>query len=148
MDSAMRRLPILALTVAFCGALLTGGAEAGCLRHVHNRSPYTLVVTNSDGSAATVRPRSTGSIRLIEPGQVDVAAFCTGSGAEAPVLQRSFSYEAVQDRCFFEVGHRFFDRELGNGFLPRRADAPFALNNPRQGDLVLFSRGEACLPTR
>lgn len=146
MDNAMRRLPILALAAALGGTLLTGAAEAGCLRHVHNRSPYTLVVTQTDGSSATVRPRSTGSIRMIEPGQVDVAAFCPGAGA--PFLQRSFSYEAVQDRCFFEVGHRFFDRELGNGFLPRRSDAPFTLNNPRQGDLVLFSRADACLPLR
>lgn len=146
MDNAMRRLPILALAATLGGTLLTGTAEAGCLRHVHNRSPYTLVVTQGDGASATVPPRSTGSIRMIEPGQVDVAAFCPGAGG--PILQRSFSYEAVQDRCYFEVGHRFFDRELGNGFLPRRSDAPFTLNNPRQGDLVLFSRGDACLPRR
>jgi len=146
MNTAMRRLPFLALTAFLGSTFLAGTAEAGCGRHVYNRSPYTLMVTQTDGSSITVRPRSIGSIRMVEPGQVDVAAFCPGAGA--PILQRSFSYEAVQDRCFFEVGDRFFDRELGNGFLPRRSDAPFTLNNPRQGDLVLFSNGDACLPLR
>lgn len=147
MSNAVRTFPILALA-AVGGLLLSATAEAGCLRHVHNRSPYTLVVTQADGSSTTVRPRSTGSVRMDGPGAVDVAAFCSIAGAGAPILQQSFSYEAVQDRCFYEVGHRFFEQELGNGFLPRRSEAPFTLNNPRQGDLVLFAGGEACLPLR
>lgn len=130
------------------GGALSSGASADCLRSVHNRSPYTLVVTQHDGLSMTLRPRSTGAVRLSGPGSVEVAAYCSGADAGAPILRRSFDYQAVQDRCFYEVGHGFFEGELGNGFLPRASDTPFALNNPRQGDLVLFARGSECLPPR
>ena len=136
---------MLAVTL---GSTLSTAASADCLRSVHNRSPYTLVVTLNDGLSMTVHPRSTGAVRLSGPGSVEVAAYCSGADASAPILRRSFDYQAVQDRCFYAVGHPFFERELGNGFLPRASDTPFALNNPRQGDLVLFARGSECLPTR
>lgn len=133
---------------AALGSTLSNEASADCLRSVYNRSPYTMVVTQGDGLSFTVRPRSTGSVRLAGSGKVDVLAYCSGADLRQPVVERSFDYQAVQDRCFYEVGHRFFQNELGNGFLPSRSERPFALNNPKQGDLVLFSRGEECLPPR
>lgn len=138
---------VLALAVAL-GSALSSEASAACSRHVYNRSPYTLVVSQGNGPSFTVRPGSTGSVRLAGSGKVDVSAYCSGADLRQPVVQRSFDYQAVQDRCFFEVGHRFFQNELGNGFLPSRSERPFAVNNPKQGDLVLFSRGEECLPPR
>ncbi|WP_375408804.1 hypothetical protein [uncultured Methylobacterium sp.] len=123
-------------------------AHADCLRHVINRSPLVLLVSQDGGPSVTVRPRSSRSIRLSAPGQLDLAAYCSPSGLGAPVAQRSFTYNVVLDRCSFEIGYGFFERELGVGFLPRRGTAPFTLNNPKQGDIVLAADRSACLGPR
>ena len=147
MGSSKQWLCKFVLATAFGGAL-SSAASADCLRHIYNRSPYALVVTQNEGPSFSVRPRSSGAFRLAGPGKIDVAAFCSGADLRQPVVQQSFEYQAVLDRCFFEVGNRFFQNELGNGFLPSRSVAPFTLNNPQQGDIILFSRGEECLPQR
>lgn len=134
----------LFLLITLEGAL-SSVAEADCLRHIYNRSPYTLVVTQDEGASFSMRPGTTGSIRLATSGKVDVAGYCSNAISGAPVVQGSFAYEANLDRCYFQVGRRFFNRELGNGFLPRSSDAPFALNNPKQGDLVLYVPQSQCL---
>ncbi len=133
---------------AALGGTLSSVAEADCLRHVYNRSPYTLVVTQEAGASFSVRPRSTASFRLAMSGTVGVAAYCGPADVGAPVVQDSFAYTAILDRCYFQVGDTFFDRELGNGFGPRLSDAPFTLNNPKQGDLALYVPQSQCLAPR
>lgn len=124
-------------------------AEASCLRTVANRSALTLVVSQAGGLPVTVRPRASRALRLDGPGEVSVAGYC-GAGRRGfvpvgpPVIARSFPVTAVQDRCFYEVGIGFFERELGSGFLPREGTEPFALNTPRQGDLALGPLVPSC----
>lgn len=127
---------------------LTVEADADCIRQVINRSPLALVVSQDGGPSVTVRPRSSRSIRLSAPGKLDLAAYCSPSSLGQPVAQRSFTYDVVLDRCSFEIGYGFFEQELGVGFLPRRGTAPFTLNNPKQGDIVLAADRSACLGSR
>ncbi|MFD0936707.1 hypothetical protein ACFQ12_16185, partial [Methylobacterium trifolii] len=68
------------------------------------------------------------------PGTIALSASC---GAGAPVAEAVFDYEAVQDRCFVRLGDRLFSRQLGAGFWGAQGTAPFTVNTPRQGDLVL-----------
>ncbi|MCJ2034010.1 hypothetical protein [Methylobacterium sp. J-068] len=142
------------LTLSFL-VLSSGGAAADCLRHVYNRSPLVLVATQDGGPSFVVRPGSSRTIRLSGPGKLDLAGYCAplGRGDDlaslgAPAVQSSFGYQAVLDRCFFEFGHDFFDRELGRGFLPYDGTQPFTLNNPKQGDIVLTTDQATCLPRR
>ena len=128
--------------------ILSVPANADCIRQVINRSPLALVVSQDGGPSVTVRPRSSRSIRLSAPGKLDLAAYCSPSSLGQPVAQRSFTYDVVLDRCSFEIGYGFFEQELGVGFLPRRGTAPFTLNNPRQGDIVLAADRSTCLPTQ
>lgn len=130
--------------VAAALASLSLPADAGCLRQVYNRSPFALLVTQDGGPSFMVRPRSSRSIRLSAPGKLDLTAYCSSSGLGAPLAQQSFTYQVVLDRCFFETGPGFFQQELGPGFLPREGTAPFTLNNPKQGDVVLAADGSAC----
>jgi hypothetical protein len=75
-------------------------------------------------------------VRLSRPGQIDVSAYCGIPGGE-PVLHRTFDYEAVLDRCFVRFGDDLFVPQLGRGFFGTQETAPFTVNNPRQGDIVL-----------
>lgn len=146
----IRSLPSL---VGLASLAIVGGgqsfAEASCIRQVTNRSVLTLVVSQEGGPAVTVRPGTSRTIRLDGPRPVEVAAYC-GIGprgevpAGPPAIQRSFAVTAVQDRCFYEIGIGFFERELGVGFLPRFGTEPFALNAPRQGDLALGPAVAVC----
>ncbi|WP_019903269.1 hypothetical protein [Methylobacterium sp. 77] len=148
----IRSTPLLAGLASFM-VLATGVglAEASCLRQVANRSRLTLVVGQAGGPAVTVRPGTSRKIRLDGPAPVDVSAYC-GVGLRAgvalgqPVIQRSFAVTAVQDRCYFEIGRGFFERELGPSFFPREGTEPFALNTPRQGDLALGPTGGPACP--
>ena len=142
---------------ALCAAsLLMGaaGAAADCVRTVHNRSPLVLVASQDGGPSFSVRPGRSRSIRLSRPGTLNLAGYCGRPGLRgdpaalgAPVVQETFGYQAVLDRCYFEFGHDFFANELGRGFAPYETTRPFALNNPRQGDIVLHTDRSACLPT-
>ncbi|MCC0807922.1 hypothetical protein FPV16_17190 [Methylobacterium sp. W2] len=130
-----------------------GTAEASCLRQVANRSTLTLVVGQGVGPAVTVRPGTSRTIRLDGPAPVEISGYCGGvlrGGVPLgqPVLQRSFAVTAVKDRCFYEVGNGFFERELGPSFFPREDAGAFALNNPRQGDLAIGPSAESCAAIR
>jgi hypothetical protein len=135
----------LAMTVLLMAGAWSSEAAAACTRQIINRSAYVLTVSQNGGPVFTIRPRAARSIRMSEPGSIDFAAHCPGSRLSrlapadpaASVAQASFSYNAVLDRCYFEIGLGFFDNELGRGFFPRADSQPFALNNPRQGDIVL-----------
>lgn len=144
------RLKSLAAGFATLVVLVTGfsEAEASCLRKVANRSTLTLVVGQGDGGAVTVRPGTLRTIRLDGSAPVDVTGYCDvprrGAPFGQPVVQRSFPVTAVMDRCFYEIGNGFFERELGPSFFPRDDTGAFALNTPRQGDLALGPSGEFC----
>ncbi|KQP94260.1 hypothetical protein ASF60_12395 [Methylobacterium sp. Leaf113] len=139
-------VPMAALIVG------AGTASADCIRHVYNRSPLVLVGSQAGGPSFTIRPGTSRAIRLSGPGGLDLAGYCApygrGDGDPAafgpPAVQTALRYTAVLDRCYMEIGHDFFDRELGRGFLPRRDTAPFTVNNPKQGDVVLYTDTAVC----
>ncbi|GJD40622.1 hypothetical protein OICFNHDK_3094 [Methylobacterium bullatum] len=152
-------MPIRA-TLVFAGlasftvlATGVGTAEASCLRQVTNRSTFTLVVGQEGSPTVTVRPGTSRTIRIDGPAPVDISGYC-GRGLRGgvplgqPVLRRSFAVTAVKDRCFYQVGNGFFERELGPSFFPREDAGAFALNNPRQGDLALGPSAAACAAIR
>ncbi len=147
MLSSMRWLCVAAGSAALM-TTLSIPADADCIRQVYNRSPLALVVSQDGGPSFSVRPRSSRTIRLSATGKLDVAAYCSPTDLGEPVAQRSFSYNVVLDRCYFQLGYGFFEQQLGVGFLPRRGTSPFTLNNPRQGDVVLAADRSACLPTQ
>ncbi|AWN48544.1 hypothetical protein DK419_21115 [Methylobacterium terrae] len=128
-------------------ALLAGGigaAEAGCVRHVVNRSPYFAVASRNGGPSVGIPPHSSRSIRMLAPGRVDIAAYCAARGPRgrlvpvgAPVARDSYTFTAVLDRCYYDLGLMGF----GQG-----GTEPFVLNNPRDGDLVVGPFGPACPP--
>jgi hypothetical protein len=143
----------LATTVLLMAGAWSSEVSAGCTRQIINRSGYVLAVSQNGGPAFTVRPHTARAVRLSDPGSLDLTAHCPGSrlsglAPAASVAEASFSYNAVLDRCYFEIGPDFFDRELGRGFLPRADTQPFALNNPRQGDIVLEPFAAACPSVR
>lgn len=152
MRSRTQRLSEVAVS-AILLSTLAGVANADCMRHVYNRSAYVLVGVQDGGEAFTIRPGSSRTVRYSAPGTLDLSAYCDAGGRMgdpaalgAPVAQRSFSYNAVLDRCAFELGYGFFEPELGVGFLPRRGTQPFTLNNPKQGDVVLAAGAAECSP--
>ena len=55
---------------------------------------------------------------------------------------------AVIDRCYIRFGDGFFEDQLGGGFFARKDTAPLALNNPRQGDLVVGPQAGGCAVER
>ena len=85
-------------------------------------------------------------VRFARPGQIDIAAYCgVPAAGGTPVTQRTFDYEAVLDRCFVRFGGDLFVPQLGRGFIGLQETAPFTVNNPRQGDIVLGPAvGSAC----
>lgn len=120
-------------------------ASADCLRRIYNRSTYVLVARQDGGPPATLLPGRSLPVRLSRPGQIDISAYCGRPEAGgAPITQASFDYEAVLDRCFVRFGSdEFFASQLGRGFFGTQETAPFTVNNPRQGDIVL---GPSALP--
>lgn len=127
------------VVLGLAGAVsVTSAASAGCLRRVYNRSNLVLVARQDGGPPITLLPGRSVPVRLSHPGQIDISAYCgvPGAGA-APVLERTFDYEAVIDRCFVRFGGDAFIPQLGRGFIGLQETAPFTVNNPRQGDIIL-----------
>lgn len=128
-------------------ALLAGGisaAEAGCLRRVVNRSPYFAVASRNGGPSVGIPPHSSRAIRMLAPGRVDIAAHCAARGPRRrlvpvgpPVAQDSYTFTAVLDRCYYDLGLMGF----GQG-----GTEPFVLNTPQQGDLTVGPFASACPP--
>ncbi|MCJ2116643.1 hypothetical protein MKK65_08660 [Methylobacterium sp. J-001] len=134
------------LVLGLAGTIaVVSDASADCLRRIYNRSTYVLVARQDGGPPATLLPGQSLPVRLSRPGQIAISAYCglPGSGA-GPVTQASFDYEAVLDRCFIRFGSdEFFASQLGRGFFGTQETAPFTVNNPKQGDIVL---GPSALP--
>ncbi len=94
-------------------ALLAGGisaAEAGCLRRVVNRSPYFAVASataaRASASRRTPRGRSAccpgpgrhrGPLRRTRPARAP-------RPGRPPVAQDSYTFTAVLDRCYYDLG--------------------------------------------
>ena len=134
--------------LAVASAVLLAGwvsdAAAGCTRRISNRSAYALVVSQDGGPPFTVRPGTSKTIRLSQPGKLDLAVYCSAyggrtllDGSQEYVAQSQFTYEAVLDRCYIEFGTQFFVPQLGRGFFGMQGTKPFTLNNPNQGDIIL-----------
>lgn len=132
---------VAALALAVLGTACTASASsAECLRQIINRSAYVLTARRDGGPPVTILPGHAVQVRLSHPGQLDFAAYCSvpgPDGALTPITQASFSYEAVIDRCYIEFGGQAFIPQLGRGFIGLQGTAPFTVNNPRQGDVVL-----------
>ncbi|GJE38404.1 hypothetical protein [Methylobacterium persicinum] len=139
--TARRSRGAAALALAVLGTACTiSAASAECLRQIINRSPFVLTARRDGGPPVTILPGHAVQVRLSHPGQLDFAAYCSvpgPNGARSPITQASFSYEAVIDRCYIELGGQIFVPQLGRGFIGLQGTAPFTVNNPRQGDVVL-----------
>lgn len=130
-----------ALTLGLLGvATAASDASAECLRRIYNRSAFVLVASQDGGPPATILPGQSLPVALVQPGRFALSAYCGipgPDGALTPVTQASFEYQAVLDRCFVRFGTEAFVPQLGRGFFGQQGTAPFTLNNPRQGDVVL-----------
>lgn len=135
----MRGFSIAAgIAAAFGGLIAAAPAEAGCTRQIINRSGYTALISRDGGPWVAVAPRRSQSIRYRHSGRIDVALTCgRGAGPEAAAFRASYGTVAVIDRCYIAFGDGFFEPQLGGGFFGRQETGPLALNNPRQGDLVV-----------
>ena len=124
---------------------MVSDASADCLRRIYNRSTYVLAARQDGGPTATLLPGQSLPVRLSRPGRIEISAYCGLPGAGAsPVTEATFDYEAVLDRCFVRFGaDDFFAPQLGRGFFGAQETAPFTVNNPQQGDIVL---GPSALP--
>ena len=151
----MTRAKSKCLHAVLASALLTTGlvgtASADCLRRVSNRSAYVLVGHQDTGAGFVLRPGRSATVRLARPGRFDLTAYCSPvdrlgrpmlGGREAARLR--IDYEAVLDRCYMKIGDGFFETALGPGFAGTQDTAPFTVNNPRQGDIVLGRFNAAC----
>ncbi|MCJ2137407.1 hypothetical protein MKK69_25750 [Methylobacterium sp. J-026] len=129
----------LGLALGLAGtASAPSGASADCLRRVYNRSNLVLVARQDGGPPAMLLPGQSLPVRLSRPGQLDLAAYCgVPQAGGSPVTQRTFDYEAVLDRCFVRFGGDLFVPQIGRGFIGLQETAPFTVNNPQQGDIVL-----------
>lgn len=137
------------LALGLAGTLaLVSGASADCLRRIYNRSTYVLVARQDGGPPATLLPGQSLPVRLARPGRFELSAYCgipDPGAAAAPVSRASFDYEAVLDRCFVRFGSDLFVPQLGRGFFGGQETAPFTVNDPRPGDVILGpSAGPAC----
>jgi len=134
------------LVLGLAGTIAVGSAaSADRVRRIYSRSPGSRVAGGPPAWRATLLPGQSLPVRLSRPGQIAISAYCglPGSGA-GPVTQASFDYEAVLDRCFIRFGSdEFFASQLGRGFFGTQETAPFTVNNPKQGDIVL---GPSALP--
>lgn len=140
---------LMASTVIVVG--WTSTASADCLRRVYNRSAAVLVASQDGGPAFVVRPGRFATVRLSQPGHVDLTAYCAplgrlgqpvAGGREAAKIH--LEYEAVLDRCYMKFGDGFFQPDLGPGFVGTKDTAPFTVNNPNQGDIVLGPFNAEC----
>ena len=127
------------VALGLAGAIsVVSDASADCLRRIYNRSSYVLVARQDGGPPATLLPGQSLPVRLSRSGQFELSAYCGIPGAgSSPVTQASFAYEAVLDRCFVQFGTDFFASQIGRGFFGGQETAPFTVNNPRQGDVIL-----------
>ena len=119
-------------------ASIAAPASADCLRRVYNRSNLVLVARQDGGPPTMLLPGQSVALRLSRPGQIALSAYCSiPRDGGAPVEQQTFDYEAVLDRCFVRFGGDLFVPQLGRGFIGLQETAPFTVNNPRQGDIIL-----------
>lgn len=136
------------MSLVVASAILLSGwvsvAAAGCTRRIYNRSAYALVVSQDGGPPFTVRPGTSRSVRLSQPGTFDLGVYCSAQGGPTLldgsieyVAQNQFTYQAVLDRCYIEFGSQFLVREFGRGSFGTQGTKPFTLNNPNQGDIIL-----------
>ena len=130
-----------ALALGLLGTLAAASdASADCLRRITNRSALVLVASQDGGPGATLLPGQSLPVRLARPGRLTLSAYCGvpgAGGSSSPVTQADFAYEAVLDRCFVRFGSDLYTPQLGRGFFGQQGTAPFTVNNPRQGDVVL-----------
>lgn len=131
-----------ALAVASTGIT---SANASCARRIVNKSGYIALVSRDGGPWVAVRPGRSQTINYYQSGRIDVALTC-GPGAlpEQASFRASYDTVAIIDRCYIRFGDGFFEDQLGGGFLGRKETGPLALNNPRQGDLVVGPQAGAC----
>ncbi|MBK3405523.1 hypothetical protein H0176_03255 [Methylorubrum populi] len=134
-----------ALAVASTGIT---SANASCARRIVNKSGYIALVSRDGGPWVAVRPGRSQTINYYQSGRIDVALTC-GPGAlpEQASFRASYDTVAIIDRCYIRFGDGFFEDQLGGGFLGRKETGPLALNNPRQGDLVVGPQAGACPAT-
>lgn len=148
MNAAHRRLLCAAATALLLPAC-AGEAAAACTRRIVNRSALTLVGSQNGGPAFVVPPGRARSVRLVEPGTFDLAAYCSPVLAPsiAPAAQAHLTYEAILDRCYIELGTNELATTFGRGTFGMQGTWPFTANMPRQGDIVLGPvAAEACRP--
>ena len=137
-----------ALGVAAALAVTAAGiapADASCARRIINKSGYVALVSRDGGPWVAVRPGRSQTINYYQSGRIDVALTC-GPGAlpEQAAYWASYDTVAIIDRCYIRFGDGFFENQLGGGFLGRKETGPLALNNPRQGDLVVGPQAGTC----
>ncbi|MGE7152924.1 hypothetical protein ACQKJ1_04190 [Methylorubrum rhodesianum] len=134
-----------ALAVASTGIT---SADASCARRIVNKSGYIALVSRDGGPWVAVRPGRSQTINYYQSGRIDMALTC-GPGAlpEQASFRASYDTVAIIDRCYIRFGDGFFEDQLGGGFLGRKETGPLALNNPRQGDLVVGPQAGACPAT-
>jgi hypothetical protein len=134
-----------ALAVASTGIT---SADASCARRIVNKSGYIALVSRDGGPWVAVRPGRSQTINYYQSGRIDVALTC-GPGAlpEQASFRASYDTVAIIDRCYIRFGDGFFEDQLGGGFLGRKETGPLALNNPRQGDLVVGPQAGGCPAT-
>lgn len=120
-------------------------AEASCARRIVNKSGYVALVSRDGGPWVAVRPGRSQTINYYQSGRIDVALTCSpGALPEQAAFRASYDTVAVIDRCYIRFGDGFFEEQLGGGFFARKDTAPLALNNPRQGDLVVGPQAGGC----
>jgi hypothetical protein len=137
---------LLSAAAAALVLLPVGEASAACTRRIVNRSVLTLVASQDGGPPFVLPPGHARAIRLAEPGQIDMMAYCSGALAGAPAAEIHLPYEAVQDRCYIEIGTNYIAKTFGRGTFGLQGTGPFAVNAPRQGDVVLGpAANESCL---
>lgn len=121
-------------------------AQAGCVRHLVNRSNLTLVASRDGGPAVVIPPHRSQAIRYRHSGHIDLSLTCGHPDESAPVHRASYDTVAEIDRCYVQFGSRFFENELGRGFFGTRNTAPLTLNNPNQGDVIVGPQADALCP--
>ena len=143
----MRKLSTALGLAAALAVAATGitSADASCARRIVNKSGYIALVSRDGGPWVAVRPGRSQTINYYQSGRIDVALTC-GPGAllEQAAYRASYDTVAIIDRCYIRFGDGFFEDQLGGGFIGRKETGPLALNNPRQGDLVVGPQAGAC----
>ncbi len=135
----------LGIAAALVGSAFAGlsSAQAECTRQIINKSGYVALVSRDGGPWVAVPPNRSQAIQYHQSGRIDVALTC-GAGPEQAAYRASYNTVAVIDRCYIRFGDGFFEDQLGGGFFARKDTAPLALNNPRQGDLVVGPQAGGC----